>query len=52
VAHVFQSVLNGVVLFLGPLMLLAAMGAALALLQRAVDGLAGYEQRHHRRTSL
>ena len=32
-----ESVLNGLVLFVGPLMLVAAMGGALTLLQRLRD---------------
>ena len=43
----FESVLNGVVLFVVPLMLLAAMGTAVALTQRFQDLFARHS--HHGR---
>ena len=35
--HLVESVLNGVVLFVGPLMLVGAIGSGLAMLQRGYD---------------
>jgi len=35
--HLVESVLNGVVLFVGPLMLVGAIGSGLAILQRGYD---------------
>lgn len=43
--HLVESVLNGVVLFVGPLMLVGAIGSGLAMLQRGYDSLLG---QHHR----
>ena len=39
--HLIESVLNGVVLFVGPLMLVGAIGSGLAMLQRGYDSLLG-----------
>ena len=39
--HLVESVLNGVVLFVGPLMLVGAIGSGLAMLQRGYDSLLG-----------
>jgi hypothetical protein len=39
--HLIESVLNGVVLFVGPLMLVGAIGGGLAMLQRCCDSLSG-----------
>ncbi|HTM12268.1 MAG TPA: hypothetical protein VL127_05115 [Bryobacteraceae bacterium] len=38
--HLIESVLNGVVLFVGPLALVGAIATALAMLQRGRDSLA------------
>ena len=43
--HLVESVLNGVVLFVGPLMLVGAIGSGLAMLQRSYDSLLGQHQR-------
>ena len=43
--HLVQSVLNGVVLFVGPLMLVGAIGSGLAMLQRGYDSFLEH-QRH------
>lgn len=37
--HLIESVLNGVVLFVGPLMLVGVIGSGLAMLQRGYDSL-------------
>ena len=37
--HLVESVLNGVVLFVGPLMLVGAIGSGLAMVQRGYDSL-------------
>jgi hypothetical protein len=37
--HLIESVLNGVALFVGPLMLVGAISSALAMLQRGYDSL-------------
>ncbi len=37
--HLIASVLNGVALFLGPLMLVGAIGSGLAMLQRFYDSM-------------
>jgi len=42
--HLIQSVLNGVVLFVGPLMLVGAIGSGLAMLQRGYDSLAQHQR--------
>lgn len=42
--HLVESVLNGVVLFVGPLMLVGAIGTGLAMLQRFYDSW-GQQQR-------
>jgi hypothetical protein len=39
--HLIESVLNGVVLFVGPLMLVGAIGSGLAMLQRGYDSFLG-----------
>jgi hypothetical protein len=39
--HLIESVLNGVVLFVGPLMLVGAIASALAMLQRGYDSFVG-----------
>jgi len=39
--HLIESVLNGVVLFVGPLMLVGAIGSGLAMIQRCHDSLVG-----------
>jgi hypothetical protein len=39
VIHLVESILNGVALFLGPLMLMGAIGGGLAMLQRFRDSL-------------
>jgi len=43
--HLIESVLNGVALFVGPLMLVGAVGSGLAMLQRGCDSLLGQHQR-------
>jgi hypothetical protein len=43
--HLIESVLNGVMLFVGPLMLVGAIGSGLAMLQRGCDSFLG---QHHR----
>ena len=43
--HLIESVLNGVVLFVGPLMLVGAIGSGLAMLQRGYDSLLGQQVR-------
>jgi hypothetical protein len=43
--HLIESVLNGVVLFVGPLMLVGAIGSGLAMLQRGYDSLLGQNSR-------
>ena len=43
--HFIESVLNGVVLFVGPLMLVAAMAAGLTVLQRVRDSWVEAHQR-------
>ena len=43
--HLIESVLNGVVLFVGPLMLVGAIASGLAMLQRGYDSLLGQQQR-------
>lgn len=43
--HLIESVLNGVVLFVGPLMLVGAIGSGLAMLQRGYDSLLGQHNR-------
>jgi len=43
--HLVESVLNGVVLFVGPLMLVGAIGSGLAMLQRGYDSLLGQHSR-------
>lgn len=40
--HLIESVLNGVVLFVGPLMLVGAIGSGLAMLQRCYDSMLGH----------
>ena len=42
--HLVESVLNGVVLFVGPLMLVGAIGSGLAMLQRGYDSLLGHQR--------
>ena len=42
--HLVESVLNGVVLFLGPLMLVGAIGSGLAMLQRGYDSLLDHQR--------
>lgn len=42
--HLIESVLNGVVLFVGPLMLVGAIGTGLAMLQRGRDSLAQHQR--------
>jgi hypothetical protein len=42
--HLIESVLNGVVLFVGPLMLVGAIASGLAMLQRWHDTYLGH---HH-----
>ena len=42
--HLVESVLNGVVLFVGPLMLVGAIGSGLAMLQRGYDTLLGHQR--------
>ena len=42
--HLIESVLNGVVLFVGPLMLVGAIGTGLAMLQRGYDSLAQHQR--------
>lgn len=42
--HLIQSVLNGVVLFVGPLMLVGAIGSGLAMLQRGYDSLLEHQR--------
>jgi hypothetical protein len=37
VIHLIESVLNGVVLFVGPLMLVGAIASGLAMLQRGYE---------------
>jgi hypothetical protein len=39
--HLIESVLNGVVLFVGPLMLVGAIASGLALLQRGYESFLG-----------
>jgi hypothetical protein len=39
--HLIESVLNGVVLFVGPLMLVGAIASGLAMLQRFHDSFVG-----------
>jgi hypothetical protein len=43
--HLVESVLNGVALFVGPLMLVGAIGSGLAMLQRGYDSLLGQHSR-------
>jgi len=43
--HLVESVLNGVVLFVGPLMLVGVIASGLAMLQRGYDSLLGQHQR-------
>lgn len=43
--HLVESILNGVVLFVGPLMLVGAIGSGLAMLQRCYDSLLGQQNR-------
>jgi hypothetical protein len=43
--HLIESVLNGVVLFIGPLMLVGAIGSGLAMLQRCHDSFLGQNHR-------
>ena len=43
--HLVESVLNGVVLFVGPLMLVGGIASGLAMLQRGYDSLLGPHQR-------
>jgi hypothetical protein len=42
--HLVESVLNGVVLFLGPLMLVGAIASGLAMLQRGYDSLLEHQR--------
>jgi hypothetical protein len=42
--HLVESVLNGVVLFVGPLMLVGAIGSGLAMLQRGYDSLLEHQR--------
>jgi hypothetical protein len=42
--HLVESVLNGVVLFVGPLLLVGAVGSGLAMLQRGYDSLLEYQR--------
>ena len=42
--HLVESILNGVVLFVGPLMLVGAIGSGLAMLQRGYDTLLGNQR--------
>jgi len=42
--HLIQSVLNGVALFVGPLMLVGAIGSGLAMLQRGYDSLLEHQR--------
>jgi hypothetical protein len=39
--HLIESVLNGVVLFVGPLMMVGAIASGLAMLQRGYDTFLG-----------
>ena len=39
--HLIESVLNGVVLFVGPLMLVGAIASGLAMLQRGYESFLG-----------
>jgi hypothetical protein len=39
--HLIESVLNGVALFVGPLMLVGAIASGLAMLQRGYDAFLG-----------
>jgi len=43
--HLIESVLNGVVLFVGPLMLVGVIASGLAMLQRFHDSLLGQHSR-------
>lgn len=40
--HLIESVLNGVALFVGPLMLVGAVASGLAMAQRGYDSLLGH----------
>ena len=42
--HLIESVLNGVVLFVGPLMLVGAIGSGLAMLQRGYDSVLDHQR--------
>ena len=42
--HLIESVLNGVVLFVGPLMLVGAIGSGLAMLQRGYESLLAHQR--------